>query len=282
MTRKPATAAGYPSEFVDAVQSTCLYLATKLGDLDDDLVVVGGLVPTLLIPPQQLPARAPQHVGTMDLDLGLEPAILDGARYRALVEQLEDAGFRPNRNENNNVQLQTWRIEGTRTITIDFLMPPFTPEARPGKIFPLQGEKLGAFVTPGLDLAFRDRERITLSGQTIRAEKATRGIWVCGPGAFVVLKALAFRQRGLNKDAYDLFYLTRYYGAGIGDVASRLRPLQDSEHCLQALKIIEQDFLDAEALGPCRAAEFLTGGRDQNIQSDAAAVLSELLRLVAE
>ena len=43
MADKPSTAAGYRSEFVHLVRSICLYIATKLGDLEDDLVVVGGL-----------------------------------------------------------------------------------------------------------------------------------------------------------------------------------------------------------------------------------------------
>ena len=47
------------------------------------------------------------------------------------------------------------------------------------------------------------------------SEQPTREVWVCGPGAYVVLKALAFRLRGENKDAYDLHYLVRNYGAGI-------------------------------------------------------------------
>ena len=37
----------------------------------DDLVVVGGLVPSLLIPDESLPAGEDVHIGTMELDLGL-------------------------------------------------------------------------------------------------------------------------------------------------------------------------------------------------------------------
>jgi hypothetical protein len=49
MADKPTTAAGYTSEHVALVRATCLYVATKLGDLMDDLVVVGGLAPSLLV-----------------------------------------------------------------------------------------------------------------------------------------------------------------------------------------------------------------------------------------
>ena len=66
-----------------------------------------------------------------------------------------------------------------------------------------------AIIAPGLYLAFQDRKRIAISGRTIIGEWATRTIWVCGAAAYVVLKSLAFRLRGENKDAYDLYYLVR-------------------------------------------------------------------------
>ena len=49
MPDKPTTADGYRSEQVGLVRGTCLYVATKLGDIMDELVVIGGLVPSLLI-----------------------------------------------------------------------------------------------------------------------------------------------------------------------------------------------------------------------------------------
>jgi hypothetical protein len=43
-----------------------LYLATKLGDLLDDVVVIGGLLPSLLIAHDELPVGGEAHVGTME------------------------------------------------------------------------------------------------------------------------------------------------------------------------------------------------------------------------
>lgn len=131
MAEKPRHASEYKSEQVELVRATCLYVATKLGDLMDELVIIGGLEP-------------------------------------------------------------------------DF----------------------AAMIAPGLPLAFQDRRRITLEGRTVFGEKATREVWACDAGAFVVLKALAFAGRGENKDAYDLHYVIRNYGVAIDDVAARLRPLQ--------------------------------------------------------
>ena len=46
---KPATGDGYGSEDLALVRQVCLYLATKLGDLLEDIAVVGGLAPSLLV-----------------------------------------------------------------------------------------------------------------------------------------------------------------------------------------------------------------------------------------
>ena len=42
MPEKPKYALEYKSEQVELVRGTCLYVATKLGDMMDDLLIVGG------------------------------------------------------------------------------------------------------------------------------------------------------------------------------------------------------------------------------------------------
>jgi hypothetical protein len=155
---------GNPSAQLDRVRSTCLYVATKLGDLLDDLVVVGGPVPSLLIDQVHLPAGAEQQ------------------------------------------------------------------------------------------------------------------IWVCGPGAFVILKVLTFDGRGENKDAYDLFYVIRNYGSGVDSVRDRLRPLLDDAEAAKAIAILKRDFSGGASVGPRRVAEFITGGVDATIQADAAGFVQRLMR----
>ena len=224
MVDKPVTAAGYRAEHGALVRATCLYLATKLGDLMDDLVVVGGLVPSLLIEQDTLPSGTPAHVGTMDLDLGLTLGLLDSGRYRTLAEALRRSGCAPDTNDQGHRTRQRWRVGSAEGATVDFLIQPSQPQDRGGRLRDLEAD-LAAVIAPGLHLAFRDRQKVMLSGSTIHGEQAARAIWVCGPGAYVVLKALAFDRRGENKDAYDLYYLIRNYGSGVSDVAARLRPL---------------------------------------------------------
>ena len=277
MINKPTTAAGYAPEMVTLVRSTCLYLATKLGDLMDEIVVVGGLVPSLLIDQSNLPADTDPHAGTMDLDLGIAFALVNDERYAEVTERLASAGFKPDLNAKGQPSRQRWCINDPQ-VTVDFLIEP-TPgdESKAGKLFSLT-QDWAAMIAPGLHLAFKNFKTITLDEATIKGEHAKRQIRVCGAGAFVVLKALAFRNRGENKDAYDLFYLLRNYGDSIEAIADELRPLRNDPHTEQALQYLDEDFKQIDSIGPKRVAEFLFGQSDETIQADALGDVRQLLR----
>lgn len=94
----------------------------------------------------------------------------------------------------------------------------------------------------------------------------------------MVLKALAFHNRGENKDAYDLYYVLRNYGSGVADVFAKLEPLLDEPDAKQALEVLRRDFGEVENIGPRRVAEFITGGSDDDLQADVVGFVGELLR----
>jgi len=48
MAEKPTTAKEYSSDQSKLVRATCLYVATILGDYMEDIVIVGGLVPSFV------------------------------------------------------------------------------------------------------------------------------------------------------------------------------------------------------------------------------------------
>lgn len=281
MIAKPTRASDYAPKQVALVRAVCLFIATKLGDIMEELVVVGGLVPSLIIDQSTLSQETDTHVGTMDLDVGLSLAIFDEKRYEALAERLRRAGFVPDTNEEGRLTNQRWKIKDFGHVTVDFLIPPSDDRDRGDRLKHIQSD-FAAIVTPGLRLAFIDRQRITLSGKTIIGEEASREIWVCGPGAYTVLKALAFDGRGENKDAYDLFYVLRNYGVGIGDVVDRLRPLLKESETRKTIDILKRDFLNQDGLGPRRVSEFMLGASDYEIQADVVGFVRMLLKGIGE
>lgn len=272
----PRRASDYTPEQVRLARSTCLYVATKLGDLMDEIVVVGGLVPSLLIDQSGLPPETPAHVGTMDLDIGLDLAILDEGLYHTLSERLREAGFEQALNNKGRPMRQTWQIAKPKSVTVDFLISPSLETDRPGGLRNLESD-FAAFIAPGLKLAFTDRRRIRIDGETPFGETAARNVWVCGPGAFVALKALAMGSRGLNKDAYDLYYVIRNFGTGVADVAACLRLLLVTSEAQKALEVLQDDFLSHDGIGP--RSQFIQGGPDDEIQADVVSFVKQLVDL---
>ncbi len=272
--RKPPTAAFYSPVDLERVRSACLTLATYLGSFIDDLVVVGGLAPSLLIEAER--AREP-HAGTQDLDLGMSLAILEEHRYVALIHHLRSANFEPDVTQAGMRANHRWRHR-EEDVTVDFLIP--SNAAADAKVR-IIAEDLSAVVASALPLAFRDRRKIQLTGKTLRGEMATRRLWVCGPGAFIVLKALAFRGRGENKDAYDLLYVLENFGAAyVVEVADALRPLLDDPATREALAVLRADFTHPSHTGPIRAAEFLSRSGVGRFLEDRVGAVLELLRLL--
>lgn len=256
----------------------CLYVATILGDLIDEVVVIGGLVPYLII--DQVGASEP-HVGTRDLDLGLSLALLDDARYREVSDRLRDRGFEPGKKETGQVTRQTWVLPDS-AVTIDFLIPRSDKGPPPGKLQNLEGD-FAAIVTAALPLAFRDVVQVSIDDRTPRDELAKRTVQVSGPAAFVVLKAHAMRLRGENKDAYDLFYVLKNYGDGTTEeVTRRFETIAESMEAKEGLVLLAEDFASPNHVGPMRAAEFITGRQDAEVQADAFGYVQEFLSRVSQ
>jgi hypothetical protein len=84
----------YTAETVARSRATALSVAEALGDDLNDTVVIGGLVPAFRYA-NAMDDVLGAHVGTNDLDLALDLAILDEQRYAAIERRLGDAGFMP-------------------------------------------------------------------------------------------------------------------------------------------------------------------------------------------
>jgi hypothetical protein len=266
---------------LEQVRATCLSVATVLGDLLQEVVVVGGLVPSLIVDQTKLATGAEPHRGTQDLDLGLNVTLLDQERYRAVSKRLREGRFSPDVNQQGNLTRQRWCVRsGGSKVTIDFLIPPSRQGDQAGTLRDLEAD-FAAFIISGLRLAFLDRQTIQLRGRTFFDEEAVRNVEVCGPGAFVVLKALAFEARGYRKDAYDLYYVVRNYGGGVEDVAARLRGLLKEPEATRALQVLERDFLDPNGLGAMRAAQFFSGNVEEDVRADVVGFIRRLVGMCA-
>lgn len=282
---KPGTASGYSPESLERARALCLELATVIGNfMREDVTVVGGLVPPLLIPEEGLDPDVAPHPGTMDVDVALSLTLLDEGRYRELSRRLREAEFEPDRSDGGNPTRQRWmaRDHEGHAITVEFLIAPPGEGAEPGTPQDFE-EDFAAVIMEGMQLSFEDRVRVELSGRTLRGEEASnRVVGIAGPGAFVTLKAIAFQNRGRNKDAFDIYYVVRNYGDEVRDVAKRLAPLLADPVARRALRILREDFDTIEHVGPRRAAAFLGREDDESLRADVRGFVLDLVEACGE
>lgn len=276
---KPTTVDGYTLEMLERMRSACLTIATVLGDLMDEVVIVGGLAPALLLPPVAEDDPYGAHVGTGDVDVALSVTLMDEERYKMVSERLRRAGFVQDENEDGNKTRHRWRItRGERTATVDFVIQPLRG-IKPGRIQSLEKD-IGAIAMKGMHLAFQDVESVVVTGTTLDGDTAERTVKVCGAGAFVILKALAIVGRSENKDAYDLFMVLRNYGEGPASVAARLTTIREDPDVLEVLAILRSNFDKPSDVGPGRAARFLGRDSDPSLRQDVVGHVRQFLQAV--
>ncbi len=69
--REPQAAGDYDDRTTEAVKSVLIEIGQILGSFEGRFAIIGGAVPWLLLGEAEM-----QHVGTADVDLGLDPAAL--------------------------------------------------------------------------------------------------------------------------------------------------------------------------------------------------------------
>lgn len=278
MNHKPQHISGYNTANTAALRSLCLLVATRLHDLMSEVRVVGGLVPSLIIETSP-DDGAHSHIGTMDLDLGLQITVLVGNRYQEIARRLRGAGFTTHKNEAGNTTRQRWvHVDG---LTVDFLIPPANEKQQAGGLHDLEHD-FAAVITPGLELAFKDYVIIELDDNIPSGDRATRPVWVCGPGAFILLKALAFRNRAEPKDAYDLHYVLSRWTGGMDDIVQRIGRLERHPLIETAIEYLEEDFSSIDSIGPGSIDRFLSGAKSENeeLRADTSGIVLEFCRQV--
>ncbi len=283
-----STAKNYSPEQHEFVRRTLLTVATVLGDkMANDIVIVGGLVPSLLI--EKLPEGVEPHVGTRDLDLALSVVIFKEGQYKDVSKRLREQGFEPATDPETMKPISwKWTLKGAKKVEIDFLIEYSRPPKHKKMLKEIGdppevrffGDGLGALIMEGMDLAAQDFVLRRISGRTLDETVADRDIKVAGLAAFFALKALAHNKRKTLKDPYDLWFVVQNFSADLNDVAIYLRKFKDHPAMVKAVDIIRREFTAIDQEGPVRVAKFKNRADDEGLRREVVNVFSELLRLI--
>jgi len=248
------------------------------------VVIVGGLVPSLLVPRPE--PGLEQHIGTQDLDLCLSVALVDGnvGNYDRLEKCLKDSDFVMAREDGKPV---SWRWIGgvDQTLTVEFFCPT-GPGREPGRLHRpggVVGGKLSALVLSAgrlIDADTRDVDvEVVLPGGGGTTHHPVK---VAGPAAFIAAKTDALLRRNKNKDAYDIVWLVESWPGGQVALAQEIgatRIARDSEF-LDSISRLEREFSSVDSAGAVKYARFMaedTPSRER-LARQAVGAVSALLR----
>jgi hypothetical protein len=280
----------YSTEETELLLGTAADLLRSFGSAfgGRHLAIIGGLVPTLLVPDP--PEGIAAHPGTGDLDLHLSLHLLDGETadyYDSIIEGLDTLGLKP-ATENNRLLKWRWvgMFRGVR-MTVEFLCPARTrggvpePPARgtlgernvgPTEAIRALGLQLGHLVP--LDTITVDRRVPTASGDvTYPFPVADVTSWLC-------LKSDAIVLRDKPKDAFDVTWVVDAIGpeAVARRIAtSTLLQNDEREEVIALLRQMTGDqFRDLESIGPVQYATFHGDRDDQGHRRHAQGSLAAL------
>lgn len=275
----PQSASDYEDRTTRAVKGVLIEIGQILGSFKGKFAVIGGAVPWLLLDNEDMP-----HVGTLDVDLGLDAEALGDGEYVTLVEALMGQGYKQ-REELRRFQLvrQVPVDDGGAPIDIvvDFLMP------RHAEIVKNNPPILSDFAVQradGADLALRFYQLVAISGDMPEGGTNRVEVAVCSIPALLAMKGHALNGRHKQKDAYDIYYCIRNYPDGIEALADVCKPLLEHQSGAQGYKFISDKFDDPEGYGPTSVRKFvdetaiLDGRTPEQWQQDAFGQVDGWLR----
>lgn len=239
----------YQSKEVKAAHAVLLELTNLLGEYRDDIVLVGGWVPELLLSDPNNP-----HVGSTDVDLALNHKTLKEAGYRTIRQLLDSKGYRPG--DQPFVFVRTVRLEdGSQLdVKVDFLSGEYEGTGKSHRHQKIQ--EIRARKARGCDLAFEKPVEIIIEGQMPNGGKNSACVRVAAIVPFLMMKAIALRDRLKEKDAWDIVYCIKRFPGGAESLAKEFLPHIKNKLVIEGVEILSEKFKSTEHLGCKSVADF--------------------------
>lgn len=259
---------------VTAAERVMLELWTVLAGFADAMTIVGGSAPPLLTGDQP----EDPYVGTLDVDLVIDPIGVPDDVYRTIAQLLRERGYeqldQPFR------WLRSVEID-RRSIAVEVdLLAPVTARAATGHRHERIGGEPLARRTEGAELVRSSHVERELVGVLPDGRRNHVVVRVATPGAVVILKALAMGSRDKPKDAYDIDYLLAHIS--VEEIASQISEFGRAKPVEKALSILAKKFNSVDAIGPSSVAlyrrEPLAIPEAARVQALAYARVAQLLQ----
>ena len=238
----------YTADAVEAARSVLLELVRILGEYRNDIVIVGGWVPELLLQEAQAP-----HIGSTDVDIALNHRSLQEAGYKTIQELLLARGYREGRQP--FIFYRTVTVNNREIIVqVDFLAGEYEGTGKSHRTQEIQD--IRARKARGCDLAFEISTEVRISGTLPEGGIDSASLRVASIVPFLVMKGMALYDRLKEKDAWDIYFCLYNYPGGLDALVREFQPHINRGLVREGLIKIAEKFASLEHVGPKFVADF--------------------------
>ena len=270
----------YSKSVTESSKSVLVEVLRILGSYRNYLVLTGGWVPYFIFAKF---GEGGQHCGSVDIDFVLNPCLIDLKVYETIVSLIEKRGYRPFVTDDGEVlPYRFYRnvkspLDSTEyKIEVDFISEPdVVKRLLPDKFLAVQKD-LQAVVIRGSTIVFSHNFEHNIAGVLPSGAETRALAKVSDVVGSLATKGLALKGRYKEKDAYDIYFVLRYYEGGPRKAAEEVRSFLGESIVAEALEEIRDKFRTVRSEGPFQVAYFLAPGDErlrERIQGEAYAVL---------
>ena len=242
------TRTDYSADAVAAARAVMLELVRLLGEYRDEIVIVGGWVPELLLPLAQ-----PGHIGSTDVDLALDHRRITEAGYQTIREHLLRHGYVAGTQP--FIFFREVVVAGRPIpVKVDFLAGEYGGAGWSHRTQPVRD--VAARKARGCDLAFELNTQVKIEGTLPGGGLDAAEVRVAGIVPFLVMKGMALHDRLKPKDAWDICFCITNYPGGLAALVREFRPHLAHGLVAEGLRKIREKFLSPIHIGPKSVADF--------------------------
>ncbi len=273
----------YEKDLTDASFSALLELAVTLKSYDESLVLVGGWVPYLLI--DQYGRGAFAHVGSIDIDIAVDPELVAREEYSSILEMIQERGYRQKMNVGDQPIHHSFErpIESstgnTYNISVDFLTSG-DEELQGHRHLRVQPD-LRARIAKGCDIAFSHNVVRKIDGFLPGDGRSAANLRILDIAGCMGMKGVVLGERYREKDAYDIFSVASQCLEDPPAVAREVRLCLGEESMNAGIANIKQKFRSVDADGPSWVGSFMhptDKGMRERAQAESFVVMRQFLR----
>lgn len=267
----------YGEREINACKAVLLELVHLLGEIKDEMVIIGGWTPTFILPRSDDP-----HVGSLDIDVALDFSKIPDDTYQTILKAFLKRGYTQNKEQLFRF-FRKVKIEGADPVNVevDLMAGEYGGTGKGHRTQKVQDVR--ARKARGCDLAFDATVTVTLDGNLPDGGKDTASFKVAGIVPFLVMKGMAMYERMKEKDAYDIYYCVEHFPGGVEGLAADFKSFIKNKLVIEGLGKIRSKFASVEHIGPKWVADFLevTEKEDRDIiMRRAYEKVNELLNLL--